>query len=75
MTPEDFREAIYQLRLKQADIARLFAVNDRSVRRWASEPGALPRTVSILLWLMLKGKITEEDIHEVVNRTGNNILD
>ena len=54
MTPDDYKEALRRLDLSQAGAARLFRVNDRTSRRWASGEQEVPKAVEIALRLMVR---------------------
>ena len=58
MTAEEFRAAIAALDLSQVGAAKLFGVNDRTARRWASGDQDIPIAVALALWLMLKYKVS-----------------
>ncbi len=47
MTPEAFRNALAALGLSQRGAAKLWGVNERTVRTWASE--GPPKLVAVLL--------------------------
>jgi hypothetical protein len=64
MTPTQFREAISHLGLSQVGAAHLFGVNPVTARRWAKS--GLSGTATILLRLMLAGKISERDVRRTV---------
>jgi hypothetical protein len=68
MTPERFREAIETVGLTPLSAHLFFGVNDRLVRRWMSGEYDIPRTVELLLELMLSFGITAERIEQI---TGN----
>jgi hypothetical protein len=66
MTPAQFRTALDRLKLSQLGAGRLFgAESERTPRRWASGERAVPKSVAILLRLMLAGKVTTKDIESV----------
>jgi hypothetical protein len=60
MTANQFRSALDRLKLSQLGAAKLFDVADRTARRWAEFGTTGP--VSILLRLLVAGKITIEDV-------------
>ena len=41
----------------QSDIAKDLGVSDRTVRRWISEPGKMPKSVYVDLSMILKNRI------------------
>jgi hypothetical protein len=57
MTPSDLRAALATLRLPVTGAARLFKVNERTARRWASGEQDVPRAVSIALELMIRFRV------------------
>lgn len=65
MTAKQFRDALDRLGLSQLGAARLFNANDRTARRWALGERSVPEGVSILLRLLLAGKITPDDIEHL----------
>ena len=66
MTPSQFRTALDRLKLSQLGAGRLFgAESERTPRRWASGERAVPKSVVILLRLMLAGKVSVEDVQDV----------
>lgn len=60
MTANQFRAALTRLGLSQLDAAKLFEVGERTARRWAEVGTTGP--VSILLRLLVTGKVSVEDI-------------
>jgi hypothetical protein len=60
MTPEQFRFALIRLDLSQVGAASLFAVDERTARRWASGERPVPASVSIALRLMLRFGVDAE---------------
>lgn len=65
MTAKQFQAAIDRLGLSQVGAARLFGSDPRTARRWALGERSIPESVTILLRLMLAGKITADDIEAV----------
>lgn len=53
VTADLYREALKSLGLTQAGAARVFAVNERTSRRWALGEQDIPKAVEIALKLML----------------------
>lgn len=64
MTPNQFKHALDRLGLSQLGAAKLFDANDRTVRRWAIGERSVPTGIAILLRLMLKGKVSADDIKD-----------
>jgi DNA-binding transcriptional regulator YiaG len=58
MTPDQFRAALADLGLSQADFARLAMVDARTVRRWCDGTRAVPGPVVALLGMMDKQRLT-----------------
>ena len=52
MTPDQFRAALADLRLSQANFARIAMVDARTVRRWCNGTRAVPGPVVALLGMM-----------------------
>jgi transcriptional regulator with XRE-family HTH domain len=63
MTAKQFRATLKQLGLTQAQLARLFNVDVRTVRRWAA--GDVHGPTAILLWLLEAGIISLDDVEGV----------
>ncbi len=62
MTAKQFQAAIDRLGLSQVGAARLVGADPRTARRWALGERSVPKSVAIILRLMLAGKITADDI-------------
>lgn len=60
MTANQYRAALEKLDLSQVGAAKLFGVGERTSRRWAEE--GVTGTAEIVLKLMLKGKISANDV-------------
>jgi hypothetical protein len=60
MTANQFRAALDRLKLSQLGAAKLFDVGERTARRWAEFGTTGP--VSILIRLLVAGKVSVEDI-------------
>lgn len=67
MTANQFRSAIDRLGLSQVGAARLVGADPRTGRRWALGERPVPECVAILLRLLLKGKITIEDVESAAS--------
>lgn len=57
MTAPEFRAALAALNLSQVGAAKLFGVNDRTARRWASGDQEVPRVVALCLRLMVNYRV------------------
>jgi hypothetical protein len=57
VTNDQFRAALATLRLPVTGAAKLFNVNERTARRWASGEQDVPRAVEIALGLMIRFNI------------------
>ena len=62
MTAKQFQNAIDRLGLSQVGAAKLFGSDPRTARRWALGERSIPEPITILLCLMLDGKISADDI-------------
>lgn len=62
MTGTQFKTALGRLGLSQAALARIVGVNDRQARRWASGDSTVPRSVELVLRLLLTKKISLSDL-------------
>lgn len=62
MTPTEYRDLLERAGLSQVGAARLFRVNPKTSRRWASEkdPQDIPAAVEIALRLMVQFGVTVE---------------
>jgi hypothetical protein len=67
MTPKQYRAAIERLGLSQEGAGVLFGVTKRTGQNWVAN--GPPPPVAILIRLMLAGKITETDVHNVKGKT------
>lgn len=66
MTPDEFKTAIEKLGYSQVGIAKIFGVNGRTARRWASGANDIPRAVEMQINSMIEaGGITQEIMAEV----------
>jgi DNA-binding transcriptional regulator YiaG len=64
MTAKEFREALETLGLGNVEASRLFGVDDRTCRRWAS--GAdIPIANAALLRIMIAYKIEPADMYKM----------
>lgn len=66
MTAEQFKAAIAALDLSQVGAARLFGVNDRTARRWASGKADVPKMVALLLRLMVRHHVSVASAERLV---------
>jgi len=64
MTPNQIRATIARLGVSQSQLARLLRTDVRTVQRWVDRkrPIQPPRSVELMLWLVLTGKLTFEDL-------------
>jgi hypothetical protein len=68
MTPDEFKTAIEKLRYSQVGIAKIFGVNGRTARRWASGANDIPRAVEMQINSMIEaGGITQEIMADVIS--------
>jgi transcriptional regulator with XRE-family HTH domain len=63
LTSREFRATLKRLGLSQAEVARLFDVDVRTVERWAA--GGVHGPTAILLWLLQAGIISLNDVEGV----------
>lgn len=68
MTANQFRAALDRLNLTQVGAARLLGADARTARRWALGERSVPPTVSVLLRLLVAGKITAKDVEAAHDR-------
>jgi hypothetical protein len=62
MTNEQFKHAITMLGLNQEDAGKFLGFSGRQGQRFATGEKAVPRTVAMLLRLMIKYKQTPKDM-------------
>ena len=67
MTPTRLTQCMDALGLDQEGLARLLDYDVRSVRRWASGAGAIPRVIAILLELMTQGGYSAATIERLAD--------
>lgn len=60
MTTQEYNEARAALGLTMVGAARLFEVNERTGRRWASGEQDIPKAVEIALRLMVRYRVKPE---------------
>ena len=65
MDAQEYRSALDKLGMTQLAAGELFIVGSRTSRRWALDDGRIPAAVAMLLRLMVKGKLAEDDILRV----------
>lgn len=65
MSPHQYRAALAKLDISQVKAAHLLGVDPRTSRAWALEQARIPESVAIVLRLMVKGKITVDDVENV----------
>ena len=66
MTPIQDREALRRLELSQLAAGRLLRIGPRTSRRWALGEARIPETAAMMLRLMVKGKISRDDIESTM---------
>jgi hypothetical protein len=62
MTPSQYRQAIARLGLTQVAAGEFLIGNPRTSRRWALGESPVPRSVALLLRLMIEHDIKPEDV-------------
>ncbi len=62
MTSHEYRDAIARLGLSQVKAGELLVCNPRTSRRWASGESPVPRSVALLLQLMVRHNLTADDV-------------
>lgn len=65
MTDEEFRDALEDLGMTQIDASRFLCIGERTSRRWASGEIEVPRSVELLLKLMLAYELSPDDVTEI----------
>lgn len=65
MTPDALRDALASLAMNQSDLAWFLDVNTRTVRRWVCGSAPIPRSVSLLLAVMVDQGLTAEEVEEL----------
>lgn len=71
MTAEELKESLKPLRTNQTQLARLFQVDVRTVRRWISGDKRIPYVVELWVRYMLRHALTPEKIIYEVDRFGD----
>jgi DNA-binding transcriptional regulator YiaG len=62
MTPKQYADAIERLGLSQRAAGAFLGVDERTSRRWVLGESAIPESAAKLLRLMVRLKITPEDV-------------
>ncbi len=62
MSPQQYRDAIAQLGMSQVRAGEFLIGNPRTSRRWASGDSPVPRSVALLLRLMIEHDIKPDDV-------------
>lgn len=62
MTKDEYRDAIARLGLSQVKAGVMLGVDPRTSRRWALGEDQVPRAVALLLRLMVRHKISPDEI-------------
>lgn len=62
MSPLQYREAIARLGLSQVAAGEFLIGNPRTSRRWALGESAVPKPVALLLRLMIRLKLSPDDV-------------
>lgn len=68
MTAIQFRSALERLGASQTAIAGFLGISDRQARRYAAGDAEIPRTVAIILRLLVAGKLAAADLTAVTER-------
>jgi transcriptional regulator with XRE-family HTH domain len=64
LTKAGLRRSLKSLKLSQRRAAKLVGYTPRSVARWAAGQQAVPRSVALLLTLMIAHDVKPEDLKE-----------
>jgi DNA-binding transcriptional regulator YiaG len=62
MDANEFRAAYETLELTQNEVARMFCIEQRTVRRWASDQQDVPNSVAVFLRYMVHEEVQPEDV-------------
>jgi len=62
MTGDAFKLAIVECGFNQSSFARLIGVGGRTVRSWIAEEFPVPKSVALLVYLILKTKTKPEEL-------------
>jgi len=65
MTPKRFNDAIEIVGLTKESAHLFFGVDDRLARRWLSGEFVIPRTVELLVELMVSHDLTAERVEQI----------
>ena len=62
MTPKQYQDAIDRLGLSQRAAGKFLGVDERTSRRWVLGESAIPESVAKLLRLMIRLKISPDEV-------------
>ncbi len=62
MTPKQYVDAIDRIGLSQRAAGKFLGVDERQSRRWVAGDSAVPESVAKLLRLMVRLKLTPDDV-------------
>ena len=65
MTHNQLRHSLDKLGINQLAFGRLLKADGRSVRHWVAGTRSVPETISIIVKLLLSGKLKPADIEKV----------
>lgn len=68
MTGAEYLKAIGRLDLSMVEAARFLGVDDTTSRRWGADRQPVPRSVAILLRLMIRYRLAPDHVMTVVTR-------
>lgn len=62
MTPKQYAEALTRLGLSQRAAGKFLGVDERTSRKWIAGDARIPESVALLLRLMIRLKITPDEV-------------
>jgi hypothetical protein len=64
VTPKQYAEAITRLGLSQRSAGKFLGVDERTSRKWVAGDSRIPESVALLLRLMVRLKLTPDDVKQ-----------
>jgi hypothetical protein len=68
MTGHEYRHAIEHLQMTQVGSAKFFGVADSTTRRWIADKHPIPPAVAMLLWVMVKRRLSPGHVEAIQRR-------
>lgn len=68
MSATELRSAVETLGVSQQGLARFLGVSYRAMRSWISGENATPKTVALVVRIMVRSGITTEDVERLLSK-------